>query len=149
MTDADLSLDSNVCVVVISPGGLRVERVSNVTCVGGHEAVAELLAGGRPTVDSVALGNDGGAGTDTANRSLNNQLDTVAVNSLDASGATTTIRAFVPSLLQLGSTADPVDEVGAVVSNGDLLNHATIPDVDLSGPDTVLVIDITITITDT
>jgi len=148
MIDAQLSLDANVRVVAISPDGMTVDCVSNVTCVGGHEAVAELLAGARPTVDSVALGNDGGAGTDTSNRSLNNQLDTVAANSLDSSGATATIRAFVPSLLQLGSAADPVDEVGAVLSSGDLLNHATIPSVDLSGTDTVLVIDITITVAD-
>ena len=146
MSDDQISVNSNVRVTVIDPDGVDVYRTHNVTCIGGHEAIAQRLAGDGPTVASVAVGNDGASGTSSSNRSLNNQLATVPANALDASGNTLAIRAFVPSLLQLGAPTNPLDEVGAVVSNGDLLNHATIDRAYLSGTDTVLVVDITITI---
>jgi len=144
----DLSARTNVSVVAVNvtTGDVTRRETKNVTCVGGHEAVAQFLGGADPAEPSaLALGTGGGTGTDPSDRSLNVEEATTPVNSTTASGTTATIRAFVPSLRQLASD---IDEVGVVVNSGDLLNHATITPVDLSGTDTLLVVTTDITITD-
>ena len=147
-TSSDLSPRTNVTVDVVdtTTGALARHETKNVTCVGGHEAVAQFLGNADPPEPSaLALGAGGGTGTDPSNRSLNVEEATTPVNSTTASGTTATIRAFVPSLRQLASD---IDEVGVALDSGDLLNHATITPVDLSGTDTLLVVTTDITIAD-
>lgn len=144
-----VGVGTNVHVVVIGPGGISEQHVSNKTCVAGHESAAALFADGsvdRPA--ELALGLDGGGGTDTGDRSLNNEDQRVALNRLSRSGATATIRAFVPSQLTIGTSSNTVDELGVVLESGDLLNHATISGTDLSGSDTTLAVTVDITIGD-
>lgn len=145
MTDrnAHLGLGGNVRVGYLTAGGIAWAVVENTTCVGGHEAIADLLAGAQSSITELALGTDGDRGTSVDDRSLNNRVETVPVTSLNTSGTTITARAFVPSLLQPGV----IDEVGLLVRGGGLLNHATIPPRDLTGTDTTLVVEIDITIT--
>ena len=147
-TSSDLSPRTNVTVDVVdtTTGELARHETKNVTCVGGHEAVADFLGSDAPPEPAeLALGTNGGAGTDPSNRELNTETARTPINRAASSGTTATIRAFVPSLLQLASG---IDEVGVVLDSGDLLNHATITPVDLSGTDTLLVVTTDITIAD-
>jgi len=147
----DVGLETNVRVVArnTKTGEVRVIETKNVTTIGGHEALAEFWAGsGGEEPTDLALGLDGASGTSTSDRSLNNEDARTAVNTRSASGATTTIRVFVPSQLQIGTSSNTVDELGLVLGNGDLANHATISSVDLSGTDTLLNVTIDITMGD-
>jgi hypothetical protein len=139
---------TNVTVDVIdtAAGALDRRETKNVTCVGGHEAVADFLGGtAAPEPAKLALGTGGSGGTDPSNRELNTEAARTPINRAASSNTTATIRAFVPSLLQLPSG---LDEVGIVLDSSDLLNHATIDPVNLSGSDTLLVVTTNITVAD-
>lgn len=147
MTD-EIAIGGNVRLLTIGPDGLNRQVTTNTTCIGGHEFVANQLSGGSAQVDVLALGNDGSSGTSVSDRELNNPLRDVGLTSFSTTGATVVMRAFIPQLLSIGSSSDPVDELGIRLTTGDLLNHATIAPVDLSGTSTTLVAEVEITTQD-
>jgi len=147
----DAVLDANVHIRAYdwSSGEMRHIHAKNVTTIGGHESLATFWAGKDASEPAeLALGLDGDSGTSTSDRSLNNEDARVSLTTKSVSGATVTLRAFVPSLLQIGTSSNTVDEVGVVLGNGDLINHTTISGVDLSGTDTLLDVKTDITIGD-
>jgi hypothetical protein len=145
-SESAVGVATNFDVWVLSPDGVEHESVHNVSCVGGHEAAAGFFATGTaPEPTDLALGVAGENGTSASDRSLNDEQGRTPLNTAEQNGTTATIRAYVPSLKQIGTSTDQVDELGVVLSDGDLLNHATITERDLSGTDTSLVVTVDLT----
>lgn len=145
-SEDEVAIATNVDVWAVGPDGVSHEATKNVSCVAGHEAAATFFATGSASEPTeLALGTGGENGTSETDRELNNEQARTPIYRRSQNGTTVTIRAFTPSLKQIGTASDGVDELGIVLDDGDLLNHATISERDLSGTDTSLIVTVDLT----